>query len=328
MSLKEFISKSAKDNVFAFYQRIQMNPKDYEKITRNEIYDEIISCYKEDPEIILKLCNMEEIHILKKLLDEPVFKNENGYIDYLLMKDLLDNYLVLLEDGKYYIPDDLINYVKMAINLLDESKYSILDVVDSVILGIVRINNVLLFDTFVSVFNRYCREDQILDVKEYIKSHPKLNHRVDIIRYQKQEYIVSKEYYYFKDVLKLRTSFTVKDYSLEEVIGFGKYKLDLFQEDILRFLSFLEIHLDSRSIDLLIGDLNFYGGFHINDEAMLLQICDHIEDLYKEVRKIVSNFPCWIYNEGKEKQEIRCTDVSWKDKFIGKMESYWNKLFK
>lgn len=322
MSLKEFISKEGKEEIYSFYQKIQACPKDYEKITRNEIYHEIITCYQNDPEWILKLCNMEEIHILKKLLDGPILKNENGYIDYLLMKDLQDNYLILLENGEYYIPDDLINYIKMAINLLDEKKYSISDVTDSVILGIVRVNNVLSFDTFIHVFNTYCREEQILDLKKYIKLNPKFRQKIEIIRYQKVDYIVSREYYYFKEVLKLRTSFQVKEYSLEEIISFGKYKLNLFQENILYFLNFLEVHLNSKSIDLLIDDLAFYSGFHMQDDVMLLEICDHIEELYNEVKKVISYFPDWIYTDEIQEKEDE------KEGFFLKVRKVWSKLFK
>ncbi len=326
MLLKDVISKDLKENVYAFYQIIEAHPKDYDKITRMDIYSEILSCYRKDPEIILQMCSMEEIQILKKLLDEPILKKENGYIDYLLFQNLREHYLVLLEEQKYFIPDDLINYVKMAINLLDEKKYNILDVMDSVILGIARIYNVLLVDSFLEIITTYCKEFEAVNIKEYINSHPRVKDKVEIVRYQKKVYLVSKEYYYYKDVLKLRKSLNKNYYSLEEVLSFGKYKLNLFQEEVLYYLNFLEIHLDSKSIDLLVHDLVFYCGFQINDDAMLLEICDQIGDLYKETKKIVFYFPNWLFFGESENKESQSELES--DNFFMKIKNYWNKLFK
>ena len=110
MSLKEYMLKENKNKVYEFY--LKMNPKaeEYEKISRNDIYQNIISLYKEDPEIILRLCSMEEIGILQKLLDENIKKQENGYIYYLLFQNLMNNYLILLGNNEYYIPADLMGY--------------------------------------------------------------------------------------------------------------------------------------------------------------------------------------------------------------------------
>ena len=40
---------------------------------------------------------MEEIHILQKLLEENVKKQENGYIDYLLFTNLQNNFLIYFQ---------------------------------------------------------------------------------------------------------------------------------------------------------------------------------------------------------------------------------------
>ena len=88
MSLEEVMKSDSKERVYAFYEKINSKPKEYEKVTRNDIYHDIISLYKEDPEIILRLCSAEEINILKKLLDENIKRRESGYIDYLLFQSL------------------------------------------------------------------------------------------------------------------------------------------------------------------------------------------------------------------------------------------------
>ena len=133
-------------------------------------------------------------------------------------------------------------------------------------------------------------------LKARVRKQAKLKNKIAIIRLQKQEYLVSLEFPYHKDVLSLRKDFKIANYTLEEMISYGKYKLNLFQEKTLNFLNFLEVHLDPLSIDLLINDLIFYAGFDINRDGILWDICDHIEDLYKEVVPIISEFPIWIYS--------------------------------
>ena len=100
---------------------------------------------------------------------------------------------------------------------------------------------------------------------------------------------------FYKDVLKLRKNFKRATYSLEELISFGKYKLNLFQEKTFNFLNFLELHLPAGSIDLFVNDLLFYCGFDLHNEGMLLQICDNVVDLYQETTAVISSFPVWIY---------------------------------
>ncbi len=295
MTLKEYMLHDKKEQVYAFYERLNKKALPYIEVTRNDIYHNIISLYKDDPERILKLCSMEEIHILKGLLEENSKKEEKGYIDYLLFQNLVNNYLILEDSNEYYIPEDIYNYVKMAMNLFDEKTYSLLDVVDSTILGISRVYNTLEFDEFLNILKSLSIHYEVKDLKQYIRENAKLNHLIDIVHYQKKDYVVSREYYHYKDVISLRKNFRLAVYSLEEMISIGKYKLNLFQEKIFQFLNFLEMHLNGQSIDLLINDLLFYCGFDIHNEGILLGICDEIEELYREVLKAVPYFPVWIY---------------------------------
>lgn len=327
MSLKEYMLSDKKENVYAFYQRLNIKASDYEKITRNDIYRNIISLYKDDPEIILRLCSMEEIQILKKLLDGKIKKQANGYIDYLLFRHLQHNYLILEDKGEYYIPNDIINYVKMALNLFEEQVYSMQDVGDSVLLGIGTVYNALVISDVVELLKGYYIQYDT-DIKTYIKNNPKLNDKISVIRYKKQDYLVSTEFPYYKDVLSLHKDIDLAHYSLEEMISFGKYKINLFQESILNFLNFLEMHLDAYYIEVLLNDLIFYCGFDINNESLLLQICDNIEDLYKEIKKVDAYFPIWIYYGN----HLVSLDEKLMEKEKGnqnkKKVSFWDKIFK
>ena len=295
MILKEYMLKESKEKLYQFYLKINPKALDYEKVTRNDMYKNIISFYKEDPEIILHLCSMEEIQILRKLLEEKIKRQENGYIDYLLFQNLMSNYLVLIENNEYYIPKDLINIIKMAMNLCNEEEYSRLDIVDSVVLGLARIYNVISLEEVISLLKEYAIYYDLATLKRQFKSNLKWKEKVGIVRYKKEDYLVSLEFPFYHDVIDLRKNFKIAKYNLEELISFGKYKLNLFQEKILNFLNFLEVHLNSKGINSLINELIFYSGFDINNESVLLNICDSIEELYQEVIEVIPEFPVWIY---------------------------------
>lgn len=297
MTLKEYILTCNKKECYDFYVKLSSKPKKYNQVTRNDIYTWIISLYHADSEIILKLCSTEEINVLKKLLDENIHKRENGYIDYLIFNSLSHHFLVLANEEEYYIPSDIKNYVKMAINILDEAEYSKLDVTISAILGISKIYNTISLSNALSILREYAIfYDDIKAFKKEIASNIKLRENIAVVRHNKEEYLVSLNFFYYKDVLKLRNDLPVAKYSLEELISFGKYNLNLFDENILHFLNFLELHLTPPNIEIFLREIIFYCGFDINNESVLLKICDGIEELYLETKKVISYFPIWIYN--------------------------------
>ena len=296
MTLKEYITKEDKLEVYNFYRRLKEKPKDYESISRLEMYNEIINTYKEDPEVILKLLTSEEIHCLKSLVNEKEVHDNYGYLEYVVVTNLKTNYLILKENNNYYIPKDILNYIKMALNMFDEKSYSFKDVTDSVLLGLSRIYNVVLLEDFINLLAKQYINMVPKDLKKYIEANPKICDKISVIKYQKQEYVISLEHYYYKDILSLRKNYyKYNDYSLESVISIGKYKLNLFKEEVFNFLNFLECHLEPKYIELIVNDLVVYCGFDIRDEETLNNIADNIADLIVEIKKALCYFPIWIY---------------------------------
>ena len=118
-----------------------------------------------------------------------------------------------------------------------------------------------------------------------------------MFKFLKKEYVISLEYNYFKDILDLKKDYyKYNDYSLESIISVGKYKINLFKEEVFAFLNFLECHLQPKYIELIINDLIIYVGFNLNDEDALKTIADNIEDLLKEIKKALNFIPIWVYN--------------------------------
>ena len=198
MKLIDYIKKESKEALYAFYTRIIKDPKRYDKITKIAMVNNIIDEYKKNPEIILSLCSIEEINILKNFINENNHEN-NNYIEYLLYKNLTNNYLLNKNNNKYEIPSDILNYIKMAINLLNEEELSYIDVMDYAILGLIRIYNIISVETLKVLLTEYNISFKI-NIKEYIKNNPKLNYLIGTTKIKNTEYIYSKEYPYYKDI--------------------------------------------------------------------------------------------------------------------------------
>ena len=297
ITLKKYFTQNKKSVAYHFYTKINNNPLGYEKITREEIYNYVISSYVEDPEIILRLCSLEEINILKNLLEENLPRTNNGYIEYLLFQDLEANNLVFATDKEYYVPKDLINPLKMAMNLYQEEEYSLKDVTDSVLLGLMRIYNVLLVSDYLKYLSDYNIIFDRNSLINYFLNSLRLKDKLLIITYKNEEYVISLENPYYKDVLTLREiPDTRASYRLEELISYGKYKINLFEPEIFNFLSFLEAHLTPDYVSLIINDIIVYMGFRLNNPTLIHSITDNIKELEEAIYKVLPYFPIWIYN--------------------------------
>lgn len=286
-----------KEKAYDFYCKIINKPKKYENMTRKGMLEEILNVYYNDPEIIFDLCTMEEIQILKHLLEEDISVLNHGFIEFLLFQELKDHYLIIEENNFYHIPTDLINYIKMAFNLYDEQKQTIQDVVNNLLLGFSRIYNVLKLEEIPELFQTYSIFMELKDIKKFIRSSMYLKDRVSIIKYQNKEYMVSLEYFFYKDVLELKDfSFPKKIFDFVEVISIGKYKINLIEEKTFQFLNFLESHFRVQILEYLIDEIMIYAGFDLNDVSALKKITGQIPQLFEEVSKVIAYFPVWIYS--------------------------------
>ena len=314
-TLKEIFKETKKEIIYNYYLRFITNPKDYSKITREEMYECIYAVFKKNPEVITNMGTIEEANILKRLINEQEIKESHGYLDYILLNNLQENYLIYKENNNYYIPEDIFNYVKMALNIYNEEEYTYHDISDSVIIGLIRMYNVLSLEDFINHLRIY---NIILDektCKDYLKNNIRLNKLLMVIKYKKKDYIVSLEYYY-QDVLNLKkTDIPSPIHTLEEMISIGKYNLNLFKEEIFNFLGFLESHLEPQIIKFILHDLYIYTGFDINNLEVLKNISGNINELYTKILSVVNYFPCWIYNGNtidelyKLKQNIKPNDL-------------------
>jgi len=154
MTLKEYFLKTNKLIIYKFYAQFFAKPLKYDNITRKEMYHQIINLYKKNPLIIINLCSMEEISILKSIISENNIRH-TGYIEYLCYQNLLNNFLLMEDKKELFIPTDIINYIKMALNLFDELTYSNQDIEISALIGLSRIYNCLPVNDLIPILAKY-----------------------------------------------------------------------------------------------------------------------------------------------------------------------------
>ena len=110
MKMHDEINKMRKEYVHEQYSRIVEYFKDYEKISRVKMLDEIYKVY-DDPDNIIDICTTRELKFLKMILDN---KSEEDFKDkYDWEKTTLrDKFLI---DLKKNIPEEIIKKVKQAL---------------------------------------------------------------------------------------------------------------------------------------------------------------------------------------------------------------------
>ena len=91
-------------------------------------------------------------------------------------------------------------------------------------------------------------------------------------------------------------------FMLDEVVSIGKYRINLFDQNIIDFITFLEMHLPSFYVEKVIKEISLYSGFGIDNDDILKSISGNIEALYQELKKAYPSFPCWIYKGWPQKR--------------------------
>ena len=118
------------------------------------------------------------------MINEKEVHDNYGYLEYIVVTNLKINYLILKDKENYYIPEDIINYVKMSLNIFNEKSYSFKDVTDSVVLGLISVYNVVSSQEFVNLLAKHYINMALKDLKGYIEANPKLSHKIEVIKYK------------------------------------------------------------------------------------------------------------------------------------------------
>jgi len=135
----ERINWYRKEYVYEQYARIVESFKDYDRISRKKIVEEIYKVYN-DYNNIISICTTRELEYLKKILDKKQDMKELLNKKYKWERNTLKDKFLLQEDFEYvFIPDEIMDKVKEAIKNVDWNMTKKLDYINEVLVSYCKI---------------------------------------------------------------------------------------------------------------------------------------------------------------------------------------------
>ena len=237
MKIKEEINDYKKEWVHNCYTRIIVNFKDYEKISRKQMIDEVVEYYA-NYENILNICSYKELLLLKKISkSKKIFDvEETDKFEFYELRDkfLLSNHY---KNG-IHIPDEIIKSVELALKKTKKKDYEQKDSLNELLIGILKIYGVLTPNEFYEIVLKYMNID-IDDFNYHVKTDKYLQFYCYYVDYKNEQYILYEPYYYISDSLlsniDRKIPFTIR--SKEEVIYLRYHQFNENNKNILKFLN-------------------------------------------------------------------------------------------
>lgn len=141
-----------KGYIHSQYTRIVFDFKDYEKITRVKMLDEIYQVY-DDPDNIIDICTVREIKYLKNILNKNAKPDELNDKKYDWEKRTLKDKFLIVEDypNSPFIPEEIVDKVKEAVRKVDMNIAKKHDELNEIIVSYCKIHGSTLLFTLSSV---------------------------------------------------------------------------------------------------------------------------------------------------------------------------------
>ena len=151
MKMYDKIKHLKKEYVYEYYTRIVDNFKDYEKISRVKMLDEIYAVYN-DYHTIINICTVRELKYLKMILnDKYAFNSQDEKYDW-ERSTLINKFLLLSAScDKSCIPEELLDNVKLALKNVKWQDKETLDSLNEILVGYCKIQGSSLLSVVASV---------------------------------------------------------------------------------------------------------------------------------------------------------------------------------
>lgn len=179
MKLKELGTIVRKEFIYNCYCNIVTEPKEYKKITRNKMFDEIIKTYSNIKNIQDILTYKEVIFLKKALKNNQIEAGHDNISRELYTKMLLlPNFNTI--DDILYIPEELSEYILEAIKTLDLQKIKRKSELDEIIKGMIMAYGIMNIDTFIEILLKYYPDKNYDELYDYLITAKSLKHIIDI----------------------------------------------------------------------------------------------------------------------------------------------------
>ena len=193
MTLKESLEEFNKELLFDYYIRIIPNHKRYTRTTKEQMKDKILQEYKNYNNII-DICTTRELKYLNLLIENNNNLPYNFKYDWEI-NSLDEKLIIVYDDEQIYIPENLLNIVKQALDKVNWNTIKEKDKINELAIGLFKVYALLptkklidilftklkvpkeniiehlktnkLFNYYVTMDSKYTKKDQILIYRNY-----------------------------------------------------------------------------------------------------------------------------------------------------------------
>ena len=149
MKLYDIFNSRGKEFVFDAYERVfDVDYDDYDKLTRNKMFKNIIDLYS-DPNVLVELCTKKEIDLLCDGIDIGIDLGNSK--NWLVRMNLQFKLLCDLWSGD--IPEEFVESIKQAQKIYEDKQIQKIDNDLTLLLGFLRVHGVMLMDSITKYAN-------------------------------------------------------------------------------------------------------------------------------------------------------------------------------
>lgn len=247
LRLSDEIKSYNKDDVYDRYTRIIEDSKEYDKISKTKMLDDIYKLYS-DIDVIINICTEKELRYLKKLIDkDPECQLMNKYSFEI---SNLSNKFLICNHSKVEIPEEIYDKVVLALNKVKWKDVKNNDKVIEILVGICRVYGKILVQPLLEISSGLLNLDKEI-IEDYLVNNYLFNYHVMFMT----EFV--------EDMAEVLPMFIYRDY----------YELvDALDEERLKYLVACTKKICKEDYINI-----FYYGFNINNNK--------VKNFYKLIRE-------------------------------------------
>lgn len=314
MKLMDFSKMFNKSSVYNEYLNVFNIECNYDRITKSKMIAQIIEYYKNNPNEIVEYCSYDELKLLSKVSNKKIkkYKFDNLY------RKLAERFLLLPEKDLFDVPDELKDAVKIAVKDIDYKKIEKRDIINSRIIGLMKLYGVIHIDMLVDMYNHYYDDyKNFYECKNYILNSFYLRHYIfidgDICEYNDYynyvEYILDNiiddigfKYFEKEEIESIsKSKYNIDDKYVNKIEKiFNKYNIPNFYLDV--FIDYSKEVLDKGlSPKLIENKIRDY----LRTYSKKLDLSSDIS----EILSILFNVPCVIFKGNSVIEMLRKDEI-------------------
>lgn len=295
MKIKDLLKIKSKDDVYDYYTRIIRDFKNYEKITKSKMSDEISNFYKSDYNNIINICTSKELKFLETGINKSSFESlidDKHFLEHFFEMDTLVKKCIIGhdEDGDLVIFDDIIQNVKKAVQNVNWKEKKKKDKINEILVGFCLTHGEVVEQALLSICPTLTQISEV-ELKEHIYNDGVFNYYM----YREYEYmdslkkeipvLVCNEYYYILDELrearKEQGLNSIGSVNIEKYTNIFYHGFDVSNKKIKKFLDKIE---EYTLLDMLLkGYIKEYAMLNDDREPLKKAIMNSIySEHYKD----------------------------------------------